>query len=204
MRALEKHFQLPRPFHAADLPLVLRREGYRVTLRLLRPDDAALLIAFFESHTQETVRQRYGYLLAEMSPARAATLVGVDQSREAALGVFEDAHASAPLVAVGRYCMADDGRSAEVAFVVREDRRGLGIASTLLRALMSIARERGLVRLTAQVERDNAAMLAIFRHAGATIAEIPGTWTHEITLGLTAPRSRAGSLMPTKRGPPVS
>lgn len=169
----------------SPLPLVCKFGTHRTTLRFLRPDDADRLMAFFSSHTLETIYGRYG-LFVHLSPERAAELVGVDQSRDCALGVFEGQ--SDTLIAIGRYCLSTAGDSAEVAFVVREDRRGIGIATALLRELLLIARERGLTKLTAQVEPHNHAMLGIFRRAGATFAGHDYGDAIKITLG-TGPDS---------------
>jgi len=87
-----------------------------------------------------------------MTHERARRLVGVDQSRDLALGVFERApDGEEVLHAVGRYLLDPAGRSAEMAFVVRESKRGLGICTVLLRTLLRVARHRGMSYLYAQV-----------------------------------------------------
>ncbi|MSU70565.1 MAG: N-acetyltransferase [Opitutaceae bacterium] len=168
----------------AGLPATLVFGGRVATLRRLRPDDGPRLIGFFQSHTPETIHQRYGYLITQMSPERAARLVGVNQARDAALGVFEKDEGHIRLAAVGRYCLLDDGQSAELAFVVREDRRQLGMARALLKKLTAIARLRGLTRFVAQVQRDNLAMLQLFREHRAQITEIPGAGAVEASIAL--------------------
>lgn len=155
-------------------------------MRRLRSDDADRLIEFFQSHTEGTVRSRYGYLLAEMSPARAAGLAGVDQSKDAALGVFEMEGPCPRLIAIGRYCLSPATASAELAFVVHEAYRNLGIATSLLEALARIAWAHGLCLLTAQVQEDNGPMLAVFRKAGAGFMLIPGTGAEEARVMVTA------------------
>ncbi|HEX2855327.1 MAG TPA: GNAT family N-acetyltransferase [Opitutaceae bacterium] len=186
MRPLAHFHQLPPGFRVEDLPLAVRFGAHRTVLRWLGPDDAPRLLEFFKSHTPDTIRNRYGYLFTDMSSDRAARLVNVDQLSDAALGVFEDDW-HARLVAIGRYCLAEDKSSAELAFVVREDRRNLGIASTLIGALIAIAREREVPRLTAQIQSDNGPMLAIFRQAGATFASIPGSGATEAVISLDPP-----------------
>lgn len=140
-------------------------------------------MAFFRSHSEETIYQRYGHW-SQMTEAKAARLVGVDQSRDAALGVFEASGGEQRLIAIGRYCLEPNGRSAEMAFVVHEERRRLGLATILLRALIVIARERKLDRLVAQVQHDNAPMLALLRAAGARVETITGTGAVIATLAL--------------------
>jgi len=150
-------------------------------LRPLTPADEPLLISFFKSHSEETIRQRYGYRIAEMTHERALRLLAVDQAKDLALGVLVHADdGTEELDAVGRYLLDADGRSAEMAFVVRENRRRLGMCTALLRALLANGWLRGMNHLHAQVQSDNSAMLSIFRNHGARIQPIPGADTMDV------------------------
>ncbi len=175
--------------HALD-PEVLLFGGRPHTIRALGPADEGRLISFFNSHTEETIRQRYGYHISEMTPERARRLVGVDQSRDVALGVFETAPDGVEVLhAVGRYLLDADGRSAEAAFVVRETKRNLGICSALLRRLLRIARRRGMNHLYGQVQSDNEPMLSIFRRHGGRSRAIFGTDAIEVFVPTAQPEA---------------
>jgi RimJ/RimL family protein N-acetyltransferase len=191
---------LPEKPRRVTLPCARRFADYWTILRPLESGDRERLLAFFASHTPETIRSRYGYVFREMTSERAAALVSVDQTRDCAIGVFEITLTETNLIAVGRYCLTKSGDAAELAFVVREDRRDLGIATALLDALMTIALERGLGRLLAQVSYDNAAMLAVFRRAGARIAEIPAAGSMFAELRLNKATRRAAA--PATRAAP--
>jgi ribosomal protein S18 acetylase RimI-like enzyme len=102
-----------------------------------------------------------------MSRERAFELVGVDQTRDLALAIVELQGPRQVIHSVGRYYLDNDSKSAEMAFVVSESKRRLGMARTLLERLLEIARERDLDFLWAQVDRDNAPMLKLFRKYGA-------------------------------------
>lgn len=167
--------------------------GRTYLLRPLGPADEGRLISFFASHTEETIRQRYGYHIAEMTHERARRLVGVDQRRDAALGLFERAaDGDEVLHAVGRYLLDPARPTAEVAFVVRETKRNLGICTLLLRTLLRLARERGMSYLYAQVQNGNAPMLAVFRRHGARMKPILGADSMEVFLPTTPPPARPG------------
>jgi len=199
MPAKSSSSRLPARFAPANLPLRLAFGAQRTTLRALEPGDTGALIEFFASHSEETIHRRYGYARVLMTPEQASRLVNVDQTRDAALGVFERFDGALRLIAIGRYCLGLDGRWAEVAFVVHEERRALGIGTTLLVALTAIARERGLERLVAEVEQDNVPMLQILRRAGATIHDVPQTSCVEATLFLGEP-SRGVERRSSSRG----
>jgi len=151
---------------AKDPRIGERRGRQRWHLRPLRTGDEDSLIAFFQSHTPETIYERYGYYPPSMSRERAAGLVGVDQGRDCALGIFEPAAAGEVLHAVGRYCLEPDGRSAEVAFVVRESKRHRGMATALLEELIRTARARQLPALWALVSPANLEMASLLRRHG--------------------------------------
>lgn len=178
----------PREDPLALEPREVMFGGQPHVLRPLGPADEGRLISFFNSHTGETIRQRYGYQISEMTPERARRLVGVDQSRDVALGVFARApDGEEVLHAVGRYLLDASGQSAEAAFVVRESKRGLGICTALLRALLHIARTRGMSFLGAQVQADNAPMLGIFRRHGGRVKPIPGADAMEVFVPTAPP-----------------
>jgi len=187
----ERDFPPAPPPQEDPLALEPREVLFSGQPHLLRPlglPDESRLIDFFNSHTSETIRQRYGYHISEMTPERARRLVGVDQQRDVALGVFETlADGTQVLHAVGRYLLDADGRTAEMAFVVRETKRGLGICTALIRSLLRIARQRGLRYLTAQVQADNAPMIGIFRRHGGRIRPIPGADALEVFVPTAVP-----------------
>jgi RimJ/RimL family protein N-acetyltransferase len=162
--------------------------GRPYTVRPLHPDDEGRLISFFASHTEETIRQRYGYHISEMTHDRASRLVGVDQSQDVAYGVFERAPDGAEILhAVGRYLLDPARQTAEMAFVVRETKRHLGICTTLLRLLLRAARHRGMRYLYAQVQADNIPMRSIFRRHGGRIKPILGADAVEVFLPTAPP-----------------
>lgn len=158
-------FPPPPPSDAASMTCVLKDGLYR--LRALTPGDDYRLQRFFYSHNDETVHRRYGFTVRRMSREKAIQMVGVDQNRDVAYGIFEVAGGHEVLHAVGRYFLDPTGEAAEMAFVTRETKRQLGMARALLVRIMEVAEGRGLRFLWAQVDRDNLPMLTLLREYGA-------------------------------------
>ena len=73
--------------------------------------------------------------------------------------------------AIGTYAYDKENR-AEVAFVVREEFQGMGIASYLLKVLEQIALENNYTQFSATVLRENTAMIQVFkkRYPGLKLA----------------------------------
>lgn len=135
----------------------------RFQLRPLHPSDMTTLQEFFYSHDEETVRLRYGHLRDRMSGESAYKLAAVDPERDLALGIFNK---DGELRAIGRFYLDEDGKTAEVAFVVHEATRRSGMAGTLLGELAAAAQERGIESFWASVMPDNHAMAGLFLRAG--------------------------------------
>jgi GNAT superfamily N-acetyltransferase len=146
-------------------------------------------------------------MIGTMTRERARSLVNVDQVRDVALGVFEGPEGDQVLHAVGRYYTEGDGGGAEVAFVVRESKRDMGLATLLLRRLASVAVGRGLTRFVALVLRDNRPMRRIFDRYRPVVAPETGSdcLRYEIPidgiLAKNAPISSNSAERKTQRGP---
>lgn len=195
----------PRP--VADLgdlevrKLLLRGEAF--LLRPLHPSDIRRLQEFFYSHTLETIQMRYGYAVTRMTRERAYDLVNIDQSRDLALGIFEVQGPRQIIHAVGRYYVDADGKAAEVAFVVREAKRRLGMASTLMATMAAVARKRGLSRLWGRVRKDNLPMLALFKRWGGTVSTPPETGGGDVDVQIPLLPPAGGSEKPPRGRPSV-
>ena len=144
----------------------VRFQKDRFLLRPLHPSDMRALQEFFYSHDEETVRLRYGYQRERMSGESAYKLAAVDQRRDLALGIFEEDRGRQELRAIGRYYLEEDGKRAEVAFVVHEGNRHAGMAGFLLGELAAVAKRRKVASFWASVLPENRAMAGLFLAAG--------------------------------------
>lgn len=149
------------------------RDGRRVTIRVMRPDDRDRLVAAFARLDRESVYTRFFSYRREL-PQRPLGRIGrIDFVQLAGLvatsgeGVDEVVIGSATYVATGS---ADGAKAAEVAFLVEEDFQGQGLAGRLLDALAGIARRHGFARFEAEVLARNRAMLAVFERGGLPLA----------------------------------
>jgi RimJ/RimL family protein N-acetyltransferase len=135
-------------------------------LRPLSPSDERKLQEFFYSHNRETLMMRYNHHITQMTREKSCDLVSVNQQVDLALCLTERDHLGESIQGVARYYYLEASNSAEVAFVIKESKRGKGMAKALLGQLITIAKIRGLTQLVACVRRDNAPMLKVFENAG--------------------------------------
>jgi len=135
-------------------------------LRPLGPADERKLQEFFYSHNKETLLLRYNHHITQMSREKSCSLVSVDQHKDLALCFIEQDDSGNAIQAVGRYYYIESDNSCEAAFVIKESKRGMGMAKTLLSEMIKIARIRKLNRMFAFIRSDNKPMIKVFKNNG--------------------------------------
>jgi GNAT superfamily N-acetyltransferase len=89
------------------------------------------------------------------------------------------------IIGEGSYAVL--GRTAETGFTVAEALQGRGIARRLLQHLAHIAREQGVGQFEAYVLKENAPMLAVFRHSRLPMTTRDAEGVLHVTLLLDSP-----------------
>jgi GNAT superfamily N-acetyltransferase len=139
------------------------KNGKNVEFRPLLPSDEFEYRNFFYSLKEETIYLRFFYKMKLFSHEVAQQQwASVDYHQNISLIGFVRKGGNQEIVAIGSYADEGDGR-AEVAFVVREDYQGMGVASHLLPQLEVIAKENGFSGFTATILEKNEAMLHVFK-----------------------------------------
>jgi acetyltransferase len=146
------------------------RDGERLTVRPIRPEDADQHGAFFSRLSPQDIRFRFFTAMRELSPEQMARLTQIDYDREMAFLAVREA--SGETVGVARL-VCEDEQNGEFAVIVQGDMKGKGLATHLMRRLIEWARARGLRDIVGQVLADNAPMLAFVRHLGFAVRRMP-------------------------------
>ena len=182
------------------------RDGARVMLRPIAPQDKPLLAASFERLSDESRYRRFFTVKNELSAAELDYLVDVDHSDHEAIIAIDPSTGQG--VGIARYVRATtDAEVAEVAVTVADDWQGRGLGRALLDRLTYRARQEGVRRFTALVQGDNRASLGL---AGGADDALRGASRGEVELVIELPPRRgtgarlvralraaaAGSLLP--------
>ena len=173
---------------------VTLRDGTRLRVRPIRPEDAAAEIAFVASLSDESRYLRFMHHLHELTPQMLARFTQVDYDRELALVALGDNPGAEKIVGVARYVANPDRESAEFAIVVADAWQGKGLGRALMEKLIASAKRRGFRRLVGAILGINASMQKLVRTLGfrlRTDPDDPEQITAELDLlraGLTRPR----------------
>lgn len=157
------------------------RDGTRVSVRPIEPEDRDALVAAFERLSPETRYRRFFGPVNELSPRALDHLTVVDHADHEALVALDEAGA---IVGVARYVRIGEGE-AEPAIVVADDWQSRGLGSRLLAQLVGRARAEGVERFRAPVLARNRDAIALFRRLGDTETVHMGREV-ELRIALTA------------------
>ncbi len=146
--------------------------AHRLLLRPVLPQDEGLLADFLLAQSADTRRNRFHAALRP-SPRLCRQMSQVDYRRQLALVVCSVADGDEHIVAEARYCVADDGCTAELALMVDERWQRQGVGSWALRALKHAAAGAGVVWLQGEVLHDNLPVLSLARRCGFVCSPDP-------------------------------
>lgn len=149
----------------AELEATLK-DGTRVSIRPIRPEDDSALVDVFEHLSPQTVYQRFFTALPELTPGMARYLSHVNYRSRMALVAEVDGR----LVGVGRYERTPDPEVAELGLVVLDEWQDRGLGRVLLRETLRAAQANGIHRFRADVLSENRRMARLL----ASEAEIVG------------------------------
>ncbi len=141
------------------------RNGRRVEIRALKPDDRADLVAAVGRTSTQSLYRRFFGARRNFTEQEIAYYLNVDFVHHVALVAVAEEDGRPVIVGGARYVVIQPGK-AEVAFAVVDQHHGQGIGAALLRHLAAIAREAGLKELIAEVLPDNVPMLKVLERSG--------------------------------------
>ena len=153
----------PREYRALGYMI----DGTPFFLRAVREWDREVLRDLFERSSQQSRYFRYFENKNTLSDQELDYYTRLDFEHHAALAA--EAPDEEGIIAVGRYIEIQpltNPRRAEVAFLVRDDYQGKGVATQLLKHLTRIARDNNIVEFEAEMLPSNRKMIEVFDHSG--------------------------------------
>jgi acetyltransferase len=156
------------------------KDGMKVTIRPISPEDADMEQEFVKNLSAETKYFRFMNTLRELSQTQLVRLTQIDYDREMAFIACVDHPRVDGLelqIGVARYAMNPDGESCEFAIVVSDDWQGKGLARRLMGVIIDTARSRGVKYMNGDFLSENRRMIQFVTSLGFVLsphADDPG------------------------------
>jgi acetyltransferase len=147
------------------------RDGSRVTVRPMRPEDEPMVDGFFKRVSAEDLRLRFFHAMKEFSHAFIARLTQLDYARAMAFVALDPT--TGEMMGAVRLHSDSLYENAEYAILLQSDLKGKGLGWALMQLLIHYARSEGLKRLSGQVLTENTTMIGMCRDLGFTVAMDP-------------------------------
>ncbi len=151
---------------------VALKQGTRLRIRPVLPEDEDRLVTLYGRLSPETAYQRFFGLMKRLPPTWAHHFAHVDYRSRMALVAERSLEWRPELIGVARYEPSEEADTAEVALVVQDYWQGKGLGSILLKEILRAAEANGIHRFRAYVLADNVRMLRLLAaHADITRQE---------------------------------
>jgi len=156
------------------------RSGLKILLRPVRISDEPLLKDFYYSLSESTVYKRFMSARKDMPHEKLQQFfVVIDYTKEMVILAVLRLKGREIITGVGQYRGRVDSHTAEVAVMVNDEYQNKGIGTELLTHLTYIARKQGLLGFSAEVLKENRAMMHLFEKMGFAIEKesLPDAFT---------------------------
>ncbi|VAW19313.1 Acetyl-CoA synthetase (ADP-forming) alpha and beta chains, putative [hydrothermal vent metagenome] len=152
-----------RPYPESLITESILRDGTKVTLRPIKPEDEPMWMELLASCSKESIYSRFRYDFHFDSHKVATQFCFIDYDREIAIVAEVEEEGRKKLIGVGRLIADPDVEVMEYAILITDNWQQKELGYTLTKYCMKIAINRGIKRLVAETTNDNKPMIAVFR-----------------------------------------
>jgi len=158
-----------RPYPAQYVSRLALKDGSEAILRPIRPEDEPLMVAFHQSLSESSVRQRFFHmekLDTRVSHDRLVRKCFIDYDREMALVAdrIDPQSGKHEILGVGRLTKEAASNDAELGILVADRWQGTGLGTEFVGRLIQFARDEKISRIVAHILSENQAMLRLAQH----------------------------------------
>jgi acetyltransferase len=147
------------------------KDGWRVFVRPIRPEDEPLIHEFLRHVTIQDLRLRFFASMKGLTHEFIARLTQLDYARAMAFVAFDEA--SHEMIGVVRIHSDSIYETGEYAILLRSDLKGRGLGWALMQLIIEYARSEGLRAISGDVLQENAVMLEMCRSLGFEVKMDP-------------------------------
>jgi acetyltransferase len=147
------------------------KDGWRVYVRPIRPEDEPLIHELLRHVTAEDLRLRFFAPMKQFTHEFIARLTQLDYARAMAFVAFDDV--TREMLGVVRIHSDSIYESGEYAILLRSDLKGRGLGWALMQLIIEYAKSEGLKTISGDVLAENTVMLAMCRSLGFEVKADP-------------------------------
>jgi acetyltransferase len=147
------------------------KDGWRVFVRPIRPEDEPLIHELLRHITTHDLRLRFFAPMKEFTHEFIARLTQLDYARAMAFVAFDET--TNQMVGVVRIHSDSIYETGEYAILLRSDLKGRGLGWALMQLIIEYAKSEGLKAISGDVLKENTVMLQMCRHLGFDVKADP-------------------------------
>jgi acetyltransferase len=142
------------------------KDGTRVTLRPIKPEDEPMWHELLAGCSTESIWFRFSYLFKQTTHEMATRYCFIDYDREIGIVAEAEEDGQRKLWGVGRLVADMNHETAEYAVLVVDRLHGHGLGAVLTDYCLEVARHWGVKHVVAETANGNARALALLRNRG--------------------------------------
>ena len=140
------------------------RDGTRVHIRPIHPEDIELERQFIESMSPQSRRFRFMATMNSPSDALLEQLTNIKPGTDAAFVALLDTGDDTQEIGVSRFSAKADGSDCEFAVTVTDEWQHKGLGTLLMQCLVDLAKARGIKQMHSSDAADNTLMRMFAKH----------------------------------------
>ncbi len=163
-----------RPYPSQYVHEDALKDGTRVTIRPIRPEDEPAIVKYHEGLSERSVYFRYFQTLnltQRIAHERLTRICFIDYDREMALVAEHEDPATGErrIIGAGRLTQIHATHDAEFAVLVTDRYQGRGLGTKLLGSLLDVAKAEGIEKVVADMLPENVEMRRLCERYGFTV-----------------------------------
>ncbi len=180
MRIRKSLIEAPRHLVIAPYPAEYEfreqlKDGRKIMIRPIRPEDEELHYELFKSLSRQTNYFRFFSYRRHLTHEQAARFTQIDYDREIAIIALLKEAGRERSIGVNRLTYQARSNQHEFAIVVADEFQGSGVGAILMRRLLEIARDRQIKQIIGVVLAENLKMINFCKSFGFKVRDQDGS-----------------------------
>ncbi|HEX3035607.1 MAG TPA: GNAT family N-acetyltransferase [Thermodesulfobacteriota bacterium] len=145
------------------------KDGTPVLLRLLKPEDEAMMAEFLHNLSMRTIYFRFFSILESMSHKEIIRYTQIDYDRDMAIVAVEQKSGKDRIIGEGRITYSPNLDACEFSIIIADPWQGKGLGKKLLKICIRIAKEKKAKFLRGNIMAGNERMIELCKGLGFSI-----------------------------------